>query len=174
MGQSGWKWFKFTYVCMEKWNRNLVIIMTFFTSEYECKLDAKGRLILPSRIKSQVPTEGSSEFVIRKGFELCLILNPMVEFRKVFEKISTLNEFNTEHRKLQRNFLSGVMVVELDGNGRLLIPKSLLTYAEIDKEVILIGTGNKVELWNPTAYNNQKISDAVELSQLAEKYLKEN
>src|SRR5271154_6174761 len=127
--------------------------MTFFTSEYESKLDAKGRLVLPARIKAQLPVSPadaeSHELVIRRGFEQCLILYPMVEFKKVFSKISGLNEFNEEYRKLQRNFLSAVVTVELDGNGRFLLPKNMLTYANIDKEVLLVGTGTKEEAWNP-------------------------
>jgi len=146
--------------------------MTFFTSEYESKLDAKGRLVLPARIKAQLP-EGGNELVIRRGFEQCLILYPMVEFRKVFSKISGLNEFNEEFRKLQRNFLSGVVTVELDSNGRFLIPKNMLAYAQIEKEAMLVGTGNKVELWNPAIYEKHIIQDPEELSKLAEKYLNE-
>ena len=115
--------------------------MTFFTSEHESKLDAKGRLVLPARIKAQLP-DGEQELVIRKGFEQCLILYPTVEFKKVFSKISSLNEFNEEYRKLQRNFLSGVVTVELDTNGRFLLPKNMLAYAQLDKDVTLVGTGN--------------------------------
>lgn len=147
--------------------------MTFFTSEYECKLDSKGRLVLPARIKAQLPEGGGEELVIRRGFEQCLIVYPMVEFKKVFSKISGLNEFNEEYRKLQRNFLSGVVTVELDGNGRFLVPKNMLTYAQIDKDAILVGTGNKVEMWNPTIYEKHLIQDQAELSKLAEKYLNE-
>jgi MraZ protein len=147
--------------------------MTFFTSEYECKLDAKGRLVLPARIKAQLPDDGGSELVIRRGFEQCLIIYPMVEFKKVFSKISGLNEFNEEYRKLQRNFLSGVVTVELDNNGRFLIPKNMLSYASVGKDAILVGTGNKVELWNPSIYEKHLIQDPAELSKLAEKYLNE-
>ncbi|HEY0656691.1 MAG TPA: division/cell wall cluster transcriptional repressor MraZ [Chryseosolibacter sp.] len=149
--------------------------MTFFTSEYESKLDSKGRLVLPARIKAQLPVadgEGQ-ELVIRRGFEQCLIVYPMVEFKKVFSKISGLNEFNEEYRKLQRNFLSGVVTVELDNNGRFLIPKNMLTYAAIDKDAILVGMGNKVEVWNPSIYEKHLIQDPGELSKLAEKYLNE-
>ena len=146
--------------------------MTFFTSEYESKLDAKGRLVLPARIKAQLP-EGDAELVIRRGFEPCLIIYPMVEFKKVFSKISGLSEFNEEYRKLQRNFLSGVVTVELDSNGRFLIPKNMLVYAQIDKDAILVGTGNKVEIWNPSIYEKHLIQDPGELSKLAEKYLNE-
>ena len=147
--------------------------MTFFTSEYECKLDAKGRIVLPARIKSQLPEGESQELVIRRGFEQCLILYPMVEFKKVFSKISGLNEFNEEYRKLQRNFLSGVVTVELDSNGRFLLPKNMLAYAQIDKEAMLVGTGNKVEIWNPSIYEKHQINDPSELSKLAEKHLNE-
>ena len=147
--------------------------MTFFTSEYECKLDVKGRMVLPAKIKAQLPDGGGNELVIRRGFEQCLILYPMVEFRKVFSKISGLNEFNEEYRKLQRNFLSGVVTVELDNNGRFLIPKNMLAYAHIDKDVMLVGMGNKVEVWNSAIYQKQIIQDPGELSKLAEKYLNE-
>lgn len=147
--------------------------MTFFTSEFECKLDAKGRLVLPSRIKAQLPEDGGHELVMRKGFEPCLILYPMVEFKKVFSRISGLNEFNEEYRKLQRNFLSGVVTVELDNNGRFLIPKNMLTYASLDRDVILVGTGNKVEVWKPSIYEKHQINDPSELSKLAGKYLNE-
>src|SRR6185503_9642535 len=145
--------------------------MTFFTSEYETKLDAKGRLALPARIKAQLPAGEVQELVIRRGFEPCLILYPMVEFKKVFSKISGLSEFNEEYRKLQRNFLSGVVTVELDGSGRILIPKNMLGYAQIEKDAMLVGMGNKVEIWNPTIYEKHLIQDPGELSKLAEKYL---
>ncbi|MFM8347381.1 MAG: division/cell wall cluster transcriptional repressor MraZ [Bacteroidota bacterium] len=147
--------------------------MTFFTSEYLCKLDAKGRLVLPARIKSQLPAEGSEELIIRRGFEQCLIIYPVVEFKKVFSKISSLNEFQQENRTLQRNFLSGVVTVELDGAGRFLIPKQLLAYAQVDKDAMLVGTGSKVELWNPSIYEKHLIKDPSELSKLAEKHLNE-
>ena len=147
--------------------------MTFFTSEFESKLDAKGRLVLPARIKSQLPEGDSQELVIRRGFEPCLIVYPMVEFKKVFSRISGLSEFNEEYRKLQRNFFSGTATVEMDGNGRFLIPKNMLTYAGLDKDVILVGMGNKVEVWNPAVYEKHLIKDPSELSKLAEKYLTE-
>jgi MraZ protein len=147
--------------------------MTFFTSEYECKLDAKGRMALPARIKSQLPEGDSQELIIRRGFEPCLIVYPLVEFKKVFSKISGLNEFNEEYRKLQRNFLSGVVTVELDSNGRFLIPKAMLTYAQIDKDAMLVGTGNKVEIWNPSTYEKHLIQDPSELSKLAQKHLEQ-
>ncbi len=148
-------------------------VMTFFTSQYECKLDAKGRMVLPARIKSQLPEGEGQELIIRRGFEPCLIVYPLVEFKKVFSKISGLNEFNEEYRTLQRNFLSGVVAVELDANGRFLIPKNMLAYAQIDKDATLVGMGNKVEIWNPTTYEKHLIQDPGELSKLAQKHLEQ-
>jgi len=151
--------------------------MTFFTSEYESKLDAKGRLVLPARIKAQLPLahgEGDGqELVIRRGLEQNLIIYPMVEFKKVFAKISGLNEFNAEYRALQRNFMAGIATVEMDGNGRILIPKNMLTYAQLDKDLMLVGVGNRVEVWNPAIYEKHLIQDPSELSKLAEKHLLE-
>lgn len=175
MQKSGGKWWKVVvnYICLLRRKRQPLRLMTFFTSEYESKLDSKGRLVLPSRIKAQLPEGGGDELVIRRGFEQCLIIYPMVEFKKVFSKISGLSEFNEEYRKLQRNFFSGTATVEMDNNGRFLIPKNMLAYAQLDKDVILVGMGNKVEIWNPAIYEKHLIQDPGELSKLAEKYLNE-
>ena len=145
--------------------------MSFFTSEYECKLDAKGRLVLPAKIKGNLPEASGNELVLRRGFEPCLILYPMVEFKKIYSKISGLNEFNEEYRKLQRNFFRGNATVELDGTGRFLIPKLMINYAELQKEAIVVGMGNRIEIWNPEQYDKYLINDPGEFSALAQKYL---
>ena len=145
--------------------------MSFFTSEYECKLDAKGRLVLPAKIKSNLPESAGNELMLRRGFEPCLVLYPMVEFKKIYSRIAGLNEFNTEYRQLQRNFFRGNTQVELDGTGRFLIPKNMLGYAQIERAAIVVGMGNRVEIWNPDLYDDYLIKDQEGLSQLAQKYL---
>lgn len=147
--------------------------MAFFTSEYECKIDAKGRLVLPAKIKAALPESSGNELVIRRGFEPCLILYPMIEYKKIYSKIAGLSEFNEEYRKLQRNFFRGSSVVELDNTGRLLIPKLMLGYSQLQKDAIVVGMGNKVEIWNPTLYEENLINDPSEFSKLAQKYLDE-
>ena len=107
--------------------------------------------------------------MIRRGFEPCLIIYPMVEFKKVFSKISGLSEFNEEYRKLQRNFFSGTATVELDANGRFVIPKNMLGYAQLEKDLILIGMGNKVEVWNPSIYEKHLIKDPVRVVEAGRK-----
>ena len=113
--------------------------MAFFTSEYECKLDTKGRLALPAKVKSSLPEVSTNELVIRRGFEPHLIVYPMLEYKKIHNKISSLSEFNPEQRKLKRNFFRSISHVELDSAGRILIPKSMLAHAKIDSVSMVIG-----------------------------------
>jgi len=147
--------------------------MAFFTSEYECKLDTKGRLVLPAKIKTNLPEVSTTELVIRKGFEPNLILYPMVEYKKIHHKISSLSEFNPEQRKLKRNFFRSIAQVELDTANRILVPKTMLAHAQIEKEAILIGMGNYIEMWNPEIFNDHLIEDMKEYSELAQKFLDE-
>jgi MraZ protein len=148
--------------------------MSYFSSEYECKLDAKGRLVLPSKVKANLPEASGNTIVISRGFETCLVIYPMVEWNKIFSKVSGLNEFNEEYRNFQRNFFRGNTEIELDNNGRFLVPKTLLKHAQIDKDAIMVGMGNRMEVWNPELYEKFLINDQKEFSKLAEKYLGEN
>jgi len=145
--------------------------MTFFTSEYECKLDAKGRLVLPARIKNGLPETSGNELVVGLGFEKCLMVYPILEFKKLYAKVAGLSEFNPDYRKLQRNFFRGNTVVELDNSGRFLIPKQMLNYAQLEKQVVVVGMGNKVELWNPELYKEQLYDNQNDFSDHVQKYL---
>ena len=148
--------------------------MAFFTSEYTGKLDAKGRLVLPAKMKANLPEASSNELFMREGFEPCLELYPLLEYKKIYSKIAGLNSFNAEYRRLQRNFFRGSATVELDTAGRLLIPKSMLQYANLDKEIVIVGMGNRMEIWSPEQYEKFLINDSQELSDLAEKHLTNN
>ena len=145
--------------------------MAFFTGEHECKLDAKGRLVLPSRLKSVLPSASKNRIVVRKGFEPNLIIYPLSEFQNIYARINSLNEFSSEQRKLKRNLFSSISQVDLDSNARFLIPKSMILHCGLEKEVILIGVGNIIELWNPIIYKKNLIKNSEEFSKLAQKYL---
>ena len=146
-------------------------VMTFFTSEFECKLDAKGRLVLPSKLKSNLPAASIRQIIIRKGFEPNLIIYPLNEYKKLHNKISSLNEFNSEQRKLKRNFFSSIIQVDLDNSGRFLIPKNMLSHAKINRDAIICGMGNVIEIWNNKMYKKYLINDSETYSELAQKYL---
>ncbi len=147
--------------------------MAFFTSEYECKLDAKGRLVLPAKIKANLPEVSTNELVLRKGFEPNLILYPMLEYKKIHHKISSLSEFNPEQRMLKRIFFRSIAQVELDNAGRILLPKGMLAHSRIEKEALLIGMGNYVEIWDPELFEDNLGAQANQFSELAQKYLDE-
>jgi MraZ protein len=147
--------------------------MSLFSSQYECKLDAKGRMVLPAKIKAGLPESTSNELMLRMGFEPSLILYTMLEYNRLFSKIGALSDFNPEHRKLKRNFFSGITQVEIDGNGRINIPSVFMKHARLEKEAIVIGIGTSIEIWNPELYQQYMINDQEEFSQLAQKYLDE-
>ena len=144
-----------------------------YQGEHECKLDAKGRLTLPSRLKSVLPAASMKNIIIRKGFEPNLILYPLNEFQNIYSRINSLNEFSSEQRKLKRNLFSSISQVELDSNGRFLLPKSMVLHCNLDKDVILVGMGNIIELWDVKKYRKFLIDDSDEFSKLAQKYLDE-
>lgn len=143
----------------------------YFSSEYECKLDAKGRLVLPAKVKAALPQASGNNIVVTRGFEPCLVVYPKSEWDKVFEKVAKLNEFNIEYRKFQRNFLRGNTELELDKIGRFLIPKTLIKHGQLEKEVVMVGLGNRLEIWNPEVYDNFLINDQDEFALMAEKFL---
>lgn len=147
--------------------------MAFFTGEHECKLDAKGRLVLPARLKSVLPEASKKSIIIRKGFEPNLIIYSLHEFQNIYTRISSLNEFSSEQRKLKRKLFSSISQVDLDSNGRFLLPKGMIQHCNINKDVILVGMGNIIELWSPSNYNKNLISNSEEFSKLAQKYLDE-
>ena len=98
----------------------------------------------------------------------------MVEYKDIHQKISSLSEFNPEQRKLKRNFFRSVAHVEMDNAGRILFPRTMLAHSGIEKVAIVIGMGNYIEIWNPVVFEKHSLTDDVEYSSLAEKYLDTN
>ncbi len=142
-----------------------------FNSQYECKLDPKGRLVLPSKIKGAIPEVNGSTLMLRMAEDKCLALYPMVEFKKLENQIKALSINNPEQRMLQRTFFITSVEVELDNTGRLLIPKLYQSYAGLEKDVVVVGMGSRIEIWNPDNYLKNIIADPADLSSLMEKYL---
>ncbi|GAA0879908.1 division/cell wall cluster transcriptional repressor MraZ [Algoriphagus jejuensis] len=142
-----------------------------FNSQYECKLDPKGRLVLPSKIKGAIPEANGSVLMLQKAADRCLKLYPMVEFRKLESKINALSDFNEETRRLKRSFFTRITEVELDGTGRFLIPKTFQEHAGLEKDVVLIGYGSQIEIWSAERLDDSAILTDAELSQQMEKHL---
>ena len=126
--------------------------MTGFLGEYEATLDAKGRFLLPAGFKKQLAESAGEQFVLNRGFEKCLSLYPMNEWQPIFERISKLNDFDPKVRQFRRYFLNGATNIESDSAGRLLLPKALMDYAGLEKDVVLVSAVNKIEIWDKTRY----------------------
>ena len=126
--------------------------MTGFIGEYEATLDAKGRFLLPAGFKKQLPDDGSARFVINRGFEKCLTLYPMSSWEPIFKNISSLNDFDPKVREFRRYFLNGATVVEPDSAGRILLQKSLIEHAGLEKDIVLVSAVNKIEIWDKSKY----------------------
>jgi MraZ protein len=126
--------------------------MTGFLGEYEATLDAKGRFLLPSGFRKQLPEENYDRFVINRGFEKCLSLYPIKSWEPIFSEVSKLNDFDPKVREFRRYFLNGATMMELDSAGRLLIPQSLKDYAGLDKDIVLVSAVNKIEIWDTIKY----------------------
>ena len=125
--------------------------MIRFLGEYEATLDAKGRFLFPTGFRRQIPEGETGSFFINRGFERCLTLYPMKNWEPIFEEISSKNDFDAKVREFRRYFLNGV-TVEMDSAGRLLLPKNLMEYAGLQKDVVLLSAIDKIEIWDKDKY----------------------
>ncbi|HVM89417.1 MAG TPA: division/cell wall cluster transcriptional repressor MraZ [Puia sp.] len=129
--------------------------MIGFLGEYEVTLDPKGRFLLPAKFKEQLPEGENSQFVINRGLETCLSLYPIKIWEPLFEKMNKLNDFDTKVRQFKRYFLNGATMTELDSAGRLLVPQSLREYAGLEKDIVLVSMGKRIEIWDVSKYKKE-------------------
>ena len=115
-----------------------------FMSQYYHTVDAKGRLIVPAKYREQL----GDEFVITKGLDGCLFVYGNADWEILEKKLTSLPVTNANARKLTRFFLAGATVCEVDKQGRILIPAVLREFAGLEKDVVLAGAGNRIEVWS--------------------------
>ena len=122
------------------------------TGEFECKLDAKGRMTLPAALKRQLPEVEQEGLVINRGFEKHLVFYTKSEWAKSTAKLAKLNRYKAKNRQFIRTFTRGHTELSLDAAGRVLLPKSLVDYAGIGSEVVLLCQFDQIEIWAKDAY----------------------
>lgn len=146
--------------------------MNSFIGDYICKIDPKGRVLLPSAFKKQMPDNSRDIFVVKKDiYEKCLILYTIDEWEKQNELLrKKLNPYNKEHSNFLRNYFRGAAELMLDSSSRLLLPKRLLIEAEIDKDICMSGQDKKIEIWSKVRYDSISFSGE-EFSGMADKIL---
>jgi len=136
---------------------------------YECKVDAKGRLMLPVAFKKQLASVVENGFVLKRAvFQPCLELYPMQEWESMMKNVNKLNRFKKKNNDFIRRFTAGVKPVDLDVSGRLLIPKDLVCFASITKEIVVTSAVNIIEIWDKDSYEKAIDDAANDFADLAE------
>ncbi len=139
---------------------------------YEGKIDAKGRFMFPAPFKGQMKDEINNGFVIKRSiFKRCLELFPMESWNVESAKVMKLNMFKKKNAEFATKFMAGVKPVEIDGSGRILIPKDLLKYAGISKEIVLTSVINRIEIWDKESYEKAVDYDPDDFANLAEEVM---
>lgn len=141
--------------------------MYTFTGEYEVKVDAKGRIRLPSGLLKQIG-EGALNFVVNRGFEKHLMMYPSDVWEKKTTEINQLNIYNTKQRQAIRYFYRGATKLSTDGAERILLPKSLVEYAGIEKEAVLFAYHEQIEIWSKGAYEEMLTSEPDNFAEIAD------
>ena len=135
-----------------------------FIGEFHHTIDDKKRLIIPSKFREEL----GNEFIITRGIENCLYVYSKASWDEITNKLGTLPFTKKNARSFNRFFLSGATVAEFDKNGRVLITSPQLSYAEITKECVIIGVGDRLEIWSLEKWNDFYDSASQDMSGIAE------
>ncbi len=133
-----------------------------FTGEFHNSIDQKNRLSIPVKYRKALSPVNDNTFVLTRGFDQCLILYPLDEWKKVESQLGSLSSIKVRHRNFVRSIVRCAVHVKYDSQGRIALPENLLKYAQIDSNVIVIGMIKKIELWAPSLLKNNGTDDLVD------------
>ncbi len=146
--------------------------MSAFKGRFTYSVDNKGRINIPAKLRKNVLPEANDSFVITRGFEQCLFIYPLDEWNKLEQSIRGLSPSNPQHRFFVRTLLQWATESQLDGQARIIIPQELLKFASIENEVTIIGVLERIEVWNPTLFNEYMNNQAASYENVAESVFK--
>jgi len=136
-----------------------------FLGEYQHSLDNKGRIIIPSRFREEL----GPRFIATKGLDQCIFLYPLEEWKVIEQRIHSLPFTRADVRAFVRLFFSGAAELEIDKQGRSVLPANLRNYAFIEKELVIIGAGSRVEVWSAEKWEEYQSMAASRFEEIAEK-----
>ena len=146
--------------------------MVHLIGSYECKVDTKGRVMMPVSLKKQLSKLVNEGFVLKRAvFNPCIEMYPVNEWSKLMNKLNGLNRFNKKNNDFIRRFTAGVKKVDMDISGRFLIPKDLIKHAGIDKQIVVSSAVNILEIWDKSTYENVINEAAINFGSLAEQVM---
>ena len=144
-----------------------------FTGEYQYSLDSKGRVNIPAKFRQSLSKKNQNTFVATRGQDPCVWIYPLTEWKKIEDDLRNLSSVSSVHRTFIRQIARSATPSTCDKQGRITLSPSLISYANLDKEALIIGMINKIEIWNPETLNNvdtKNISEDInELNTLADK-----
>ncbi|MEL6593526.1 MAG: division/cell wall cluster transcriptional repressor MraZ [Bacteroidota bacterium] len=145
--------------------------MMSLIGEYDCRLDDRGRFMLPADLRRQLPEDQQTDFVVNRGLDKCLVVYPNSVWDQELAHIQSRNFFLKDNRAFKRMYLNGARKVSLDSNARLLLPKRLMEYAGIEKEVVLVSQIDRIEIWDTQTYQDWLDGAEEDFEALAEKVM---
>ncbi|MCX7983789.1 MAG: division/cell wall cluster transcriptional repressor MraZ [Bacteroidetes bacterium] len=147
--------------------------MSSFKGRYVYSVDEKGRIALPAKLRKNVSPKAKNNFVITRGFERCLYVYPQDEWDKLEEYVRGLSFLDAKHRDFRRTLFEWAIDSELDSQYRITVPQELLDYAGIEKEVLVLGVVDRIELWSPVVYREFRQMQPVTYETVAEQVYKQ-
>ncbi len=144
-----------------------------FLGSYNYTVDAKGRVAIPAKLRKYVTPEANNTFIVTRGAGKYIDVYPMDYWKELTEeKLDSLNSFNPKDMLFLRMFLEHAIEETLDGQSRLLLPKSLIQHAEIEKDVLILGAVKKIEIWNPAVYEAYIENSSASYEEIAAEVMK--
>ena len=142
---------------------------------YECKADSKGRIMLPAPLKKQISSVISDGFVVKRSvFNKCLEIHPMSEWNKIVNQVNQLNRFIKKNNDFIRSYMSGLKILSIDSSSRILIPKDLIVFAGLEKQIVLSSSVNIIEVWDKKEYEISVSKSLKNFGDLAEEVMGDN
>jgi MraZ protein len=135
-----------------------------FMGEFQHNIDTKGRIIVPSKFREEL----GATFVVTRGLDQCLFAYPMTEWKILEEKLKKLPLTKRDARAFTRFFFSGAIECEIDKQGRINIPQTLRTYASLEKECVIIGVSNRIEIWSHSTWETYVTESEESFAEIAE------
>ena len=166
--ECGKLWSKFVSLPKIKGEQNMMNLI----GTYECKTDSKGRFMMPASLKKQLNSVVNEGFVLKRSvFNNCLELYPMKEWESMIGQVNKLNRFVKKNNDFIRSYMSGLKMLQIDTTGRILIPKDLISFADISKNLVLASSVNMIEIWDKDQYENTVKETLVDFGSLAEEVM---
>jgi MraZ protein len=145
--------------------------MAGFKGQAEYSVDVKGRIAIPAKMRAALSPDAQGTFTLTKGFEQCIYAYPQDNWKLKEAEYSALNINNRNARHLVRMILMWAEEVSLDGQGRISLPKPLSEYAGIGEKALIIGAMDRIELWDPAAFENYLKEQSIDQETLAEQVM---